>query len=175
MSNWYTEIQPDQPLMQGQIIFNCPVLLLSSTSDIEHIEEGQETELNAVIVEKDVIVLTQACDLEKGNVDQILLAEIIDSGNKNAAKEINKGRQPRRHLLNRKDSGERQIDYKLVDFSYIYTLPLDYLKSQLNSLGIRLQLNTPYAEYVSQRFGAYYSRIGLPSGISEDEIKEYHR
>ena len=175
MSNWYTEIQTNEPLMQGQIIFKCPVLVLSSTVEVNDLEEEQEAELNALIVEKDVIVLTQACDLENQNVDQVLLAEIIDSDSKNAAIEINTGKRPRRHLLNRKIDGEVQMNYKVVDFSYVYTLPLSYLQPQLKNLGIRLQLNTPYAEYVSQRFGAYYSRIGLPNGISKEEIKEFHK
>lgn len=174
MNEWYTEIQEDESLMQGQIIFDCPVLEITSTADVNGMETGEGLNIGADLMQKDVIVITQACDLANNNVDHILVVELYDSQSKNKAKDINKGKMPRLHLLNRKVGGAREMEYKIIDFSLVYTLPLSFINAQLTQLGTRLQLQTPYAEYVSQRFGAYYSRIGLPNGISEDEIKEHH-
>lgn len=174
MNEWYTEIDEDAAFSQGEIIFNCPVIIFSSPGGIE---EGIELEANSV--EKDVIILTQACDIENRKVDNILLAEIISEPNKDEAKQANAGRSPRYHLLNKKeeiDGCEIVInDYMLIDFSNVFTLPLEFFESQLKFLGKRLRLNTPYIEYVSQRFGAYYARIGLPNAISSHEIDEHYK
>ena len=101
MSNWYIEVTDKDDISQGDILLNCPVISASYGDD------GIEANLNY----SDVIVITQACDLENKKVDMVLLAPLLEAKDENIKKnlkEINKGRYPRYHLINEFNSEDRK-------------------------------------------------------------------
>jgi len=71
---WYERVGPGEGLTQGDIVFDCPLVSWSSTpiqvteldSEIEALKQGR------VAFRADVIVMTQACDLEQGKVRSVV-------------------------------------------------------------------------------------------------------
>ena len=64
---WYGAVSPGERLTRGDIIFDCPLVSWSSApiqvtgsgSELEALKQGR------VVFQADVIVMTQACDLEQ--------------------------------------------------------------------------------------------------------------
>jgi hypothetical protein len=123
--SWYEEVEFDLPITQGDILLNFPIPI------IEEKEEYPYYNLSAAYL--DVIIITQACDLENGKVDFITfcviesLSEItMDIMIKRAGPELNfselsanqrkmpmkiveeleQGYHLNFHLLNKNSSGE---------------------------------------------------------------------
>lgn len=74
---WYNEIQPNEPISQGDIFFRLPLFSVDTEridlTDIENVDNiGVEMKI------ANVIVLSQACDIQQGNVTSIMVAEIGD-------------------------------------------------------------------------------------------------
>jgi hypothetical protein len=71
---WYGTAGPEERLTQGDIIFDCPLVNWSSTpvrvtasgSEIEALKSGW------VALQADVIVMTQACDLEQDKIRNVV-------------------------------------------------------------------------------------------------------
>lgn len=190
MSDWYTEVEGKEKLTQGDIVFNCPVVVTYAKDNV----------LKAGKIQSNFIVLSQACDLENDKISNITLAEVlsmeqvntilgkqnntnIDLNNsmkrfdtsksiKNFGKEINKNAYPRYQILDKYKSLNLELPFSIIDFSEIHNIPSDYFKSQLVGLGYRLRINSPYRELIAQRFGSFYSRIGLPTVIGEELEKD---
>lgn len=163
---WYEEINVDGEITQGEIILNCPILLPNREYDFSKIYEAKN--VPTVLYKQDVIVLTQACDLANDPIpENIMLCRIQDiSGTSNTVlKEINSYRRPQHHLINKKENGTVKFNYQILDFADIYTVPIASVKEAIKRQEKRVILNSPYREFVSQRFGNYYSRIGLPNII----------
>ena len=67
---WYGTAGPGERLTQGDIIFDCPLVSWSSSpiqvtgssSEVDALKQGR------VAFQADVIVMTQACDLEQEKV-----------------------------------------------------------------------------------------------------------
>lgn len=53
----------------------------------------------------------------------------------------------------------------MVSFHEIYSQPKAMLEKVASERGRRLRLRSPYREHLSQAFGRYFMRIGLPIGI----------
>jgi len=170
LQDWYYEVEWTENLKQGQIILNCPI-------QITELEDGKIVSSTYYV---DVIILTQSCDLANNKVENIVLAELIDipytENKKQDTKtldQINKNERPRYHLIKEYSNGDIHMKPKLVDFGSIHTIPIEYLSLIREKLGNSIALNSPYREFVSQRFGAFFSRIGLPNGINSKELQRY--
>src|SRR3954463_15413201 len=75
MSNpWYEVAGPDVRLTQGDIILDCP-LLKWQLDDVAEGEKasGERLFKAAKAIKADVVVMTQACDLEQGKVSDVVL------------------------------------------------------------------------------------------------------
>src|SRR5215469_6149412 len=71
---WYETVGPADQLTQGDIIFDCP-LVSWSPSPIQVTGSGSEVEAlkqGRVAFQADVIVMTQACDLEQEKVRNVV-------------------------------------------------------------------------------------------------------
>jgi hypothetical protein len=72
---WYERVGAAERLTQGDIIFDCPLVSWSSTpiqvaslgSEVEALKQGR------LVFRADVIVMTQACDLEQGKVRNVVV------------------------------------------------------------------------------------------------------
>jgi hypothetical protein len=75
---WYESVSADTAITQGDLIFDCPVLSWGGEDLV--LEGANETEVlkgSAIAVSADVVVMTQACDLEYQKVSNVILCPHI--------------------------------------------------------------------------------------------------
>jgi len=164
---WY-EIVEGKELFQGDIITSCPLIIPPPTI---------EDEINADVVEYDVIIMSQSCDLVQNKLELVLVCPIwslSEFENKNPSykspemKELlRRGYLPGYHLLNRCEIDGFKTDYLVVDFRNIYSVPFDFLVELSKKRGNRLRLLPPYREHLSQAFARFFMRVGLPVDIPQ--------
>jgi hypothetical protein len=63
LSNWYVEVPANEQISQGDILFNCPIVVASPELDPAN-PPDYVGRVDNLIDTADVVVLTQACDLE---------------------------------------------------------------------------------------------------------------
>jgi hypothetical protein len=76
-SNWWYDIAPAaSPLTQGDLFFDCPLMSWREEAPDYLAAPGTEPETGSFVGWRrlNVIVLTQACDLEHGKVRDVVLA-----------------------------------------------------------------------------------------------------
>lgn len=169
--SWYEIVQGDS-LVQGDMFFMCPVATVVGPWSFP-IDEKQ---ISYEILQMNVIVMTQSSDLENQKTDLVLLACFNDwqttvlteyqKGNtairsRDFRKKLIEGNIPGLSLLH-KHEAEPQLDWSIVDFHRLYTLPKSFLAQYAKSLGPRLRLRSPYREHLAQAFARYFMRVGLP-------------
>lgn len=170
---WYEEIDVDGEITQGEIICNCPIILPHPENDFSKIYEVSE--IKSIIYFQDVVVLTQACDLANPPFpEEIILCRLQDikGTGRDKLESMNANRMPRYHLISKKDFGTVKFNYQIVDFGDVYYVPIKLVKEAIKRQEKRVILNSPYREFLSQRFGNFYARIGLPNNIDVDDLKE---
>lgn len=143
------------------------------------------TLLDATAVEASVIVLTQSCDLEQGKVDDVLLAQVIswtalteeelERGNqfirsRRFREKLIEGNIPNLSLLHH-TSGPPALEWSVVNFRRLFSLPVPYVQRTAERAGERLRLVSPYREHLAQAFARYIMRVGLPHAA--DAFKSY--
>jgi hypothetical protein len=185
--SWYEAIDKEQPVSQGDLLIGCP-LVTWKPGAISDIEEGSADLLKAAVVAEsaDVIVMTQACDLEQKNVDRVVvcIAEPLDkfrvswtklreakgrkTGNEswnNYLSALGNGFIWSHAVLNSGSIGELTTPTRVVSLHEIHTLPLDFVESYFSLKGARLRLISPYLEYLSQSFAKFFMRVALPIDV----------
>ncbi len=178
-NDWYAVVDPDDPLTQGDIFYNCPVLKWRS-GDYDSLEGNVKT------VAKDVVVMSQACDLEQAHIREVILCPTYQLSQykeywttsmelrsekpsvkawKKFRHEVRDGKKWNLAMLNVYE-GTIPTEIMIVDFYEIFSLPRSFLESWLKSQGSRrLTLLPPYREHLSQAFARYFMRVGLPTEI----------
>jgi hypothetical protein len=78
---------------------------------------------------------------------------------------IMKGERPPVAMLEKHD-GTPKATRSLVSFQHVYSLPKQVLGRVAAKANPRLRLLPPYREHISQAFGRYFTRIGLPQDIA---------
>lgn len=183
---WYGVVEAKAPLSQGDLILSCPIS--SWNEDISPAWNADGTvSLNQDEFIEDVILMTQACDLENDKLKNVILclaeplsqfqdawrAAMKARGQEPSAKawskfldSISKGHQWNYTLLNSFRSDGISTEIRVVNFHEVYTLPKVFLESFLARHGMqRLQLLSPYREHLSQSFARFFMRVGLPTAI----------
>lgn len=169
---WYA-IAEGSALLQGDFFDRCPVLVPSG--EIPEASEGEEYTLDAYIVEYDVIVLSQSCDLEQEKLDLVLvcphwsLEEFAQQNDffksRKGKEELRRGNIPGYHVLRKCDLEGWQRGIRVVDFRNVYSLPYPFLKQLAGKRVQRLRLMPPYREHLAQAFARFFMRVGLPVPI----------
>jgi hypothetical protein len=187
---WYEAVEAGERLTQGDLILNCPLiawkpdpLQLQQNTEKTDVLKGATTAIQA-----DVVVMTQACDLEHEKVTNVILCPHFSLADYRQAWEAemnNRNHNPtekawKRHcndicdgfvwnltMLNANSSDDLSIEHCIVDFHYVYTVPRSFLESLLKQRGQpRLRLLPPYREHLSQAFARFFMRVGLPVPIT---------
>ena len=181
---WY-QIVTGADITQGDIILQC--LVPVSTLDKTFLErfkklvgqqkgnKEEDLEAKTGFYVGDVIVMTQACDIEYNKVESIILCPIkgleksskddgLFRGSDMREKLVN-GDLPPYHLLNK--DAEFSVDYQIVNFHHVYSIPRSFLELVAEDAGERLRLLPPYREHLSQAFARYFMRMGLPVDIGK--------
>lgn len=165
MDKWWEIIDSDS-LMQGDLLENCTFFKPEENFDFEKPIFDR--------IDKNLIIITQSCDLENGKARVVALcpayrldefANDIPRFQKIDEKEnLRKGRYENFLLL--QSTNEKNNESLVIDFRDIISLPLDYLKDFAKNNPNRYRLNSPYREYLSQNFARFYMRVGLPIPLS---------
>jgi hypothetical protein len=169
----------DANLRQGDLLPGCWIPQFPADF-ADQTDEARETEAD----QADLIVITQSCDLEHGNVSLVGLCpiwsipafEVAQTGHgrikspgawRDYWNNVRKGRSPTLHLLASPTASSDPRAALVVDFRAIYSLPYDYLIRHMADIGVRWRLRSPFLEHFSQAFARSFMRIGLPSSVPE--------
>ena len=180
--SWYEAVPGNAGILQGDLILDCPLLVWKQDPKIEG--EGKDEELASLydIVAADIVVMTQACDLEQGRVTDVVVCSIHSSEEartlwaktqqgasekawKNFFDQITRGFVWNLAVLNLGEANGLKTPHRIVDFHEVSTIPLKYLQAIAVKRGQRLRLRPPYREHLSQSFARYFMRVGLPSSV----------
>ena len=175
---WYSVVSGSD-LRQGDIIFDCPVIVPTGLFTGDEVREGAT--LGAQIQTFDVVVMSQSCDLENGKLELVLVCphwtlEAFSQKQEyfktsKGRSDLQRGNVPGYHLINRCDFENWLPDLRVVDFRSAYGLPFAFLKGLCLDRGSRLRLLPPYREHLSQAFARFFMRVGLPSQVDLDGKK----
>lgn len=169
---FWQRIEPTDELRQGDYLPGCvAVPALLGDPDVP---DGERIPVE--LIELDVIVVTQSCDLaNKGKVKTVALCgvhsiEEVEAAHPKMAKPgawepVRQGRQEGIHLLASPDDPESPRASLVVDLREIHCLPLDYVRSKAQKIGPRWRLKPPYREHLSQAFARCYMRVALPTDL----------
>lgn len=175
-SSWYEKIDYSDNLVveQGDILFDCPYF--DATGD----KEDDETDIK--IIEHNVVVVTQSCDIANNKVNKIFVApweylldiikkkeeaegkQMSTKVKKKLFKHLSEGVHPSHHLLD-EDKEKGLNDYLVVDFSNTFIISWKTMKSTVAKRGYVIRLTSPYKEHLSQAFARFFMRVGLPSNL----------
>ncbi|MFH2142477.1 MAG: hypothetical protein ABIJ97_08655 [Bacteroidota bacterium] len=159
-------------LMQGDLVFNCPVVKPPS-----NYKNGGTPEIE--IDEYNVVVMTQSCDLDNDKVNIVLVcpfyswSEFINNaddsvkskkGQPKLWEDLKKGALPAYHLL-MVDKDSILKEPIVVVFKDIFGIHISSIKLHLKNSKNCLRLLPPYREHLSQAFARYFMRVGLPQNI----------
>lgn len=165
---WYDIIAGNENIMQGDFIYDCPVIIPSSNM-------ANEMDFDVKIRIYDVVIMSQSCDLANKNVDLALvcpvyaLDEFEEKSNFYKSREgkesLRRGNLPGYHLLNKCEIEGFNTDYLVVDFRNVYGVHFDLLENIAKKQAGRIRLLPPYREHLSQAFARFFMRVGLPVDI----------
>lgn len=190
--NWYALVSAEDPLDQGDLIFNCPIVGWQE-GPIELSEDSDSVRrLRDVIdvTETDVVVMTQTCDLAQNKVRHVVLCPVYAlsiyretwEAVQRTAGQAPTGKSWARHvdhiaagqiwnlaLLNSEEGTGYQTEHHIVDFQEVLSLPREFLDTWIRTNNKpRLRLLPPYREHLSQAFARFFMRVGLPMDIHKD-------
>ena len=151
---WFQEIRFSDEISQGDLIPEC-LLPRPTAGFYEDLLANNDEPAEAIDIQKaDVVVMSQACDIENDKIES-----------------IRQGKEPPYHVVDRYQSADITSGFQIVDFHQIYSVPKDYLQQLASRKPVRLRLNPPYREHLSQAFARYFMRVGLPSDIDRQELR----
>ena len=188
--SWYGVTEASEPLTQGDLILRCP--LANWKPGAVHVEDVEAEEALAAMTQiyrADVVVMTQACDLEHNKVENVVLCphfplsefrarweQAVEQAGQNptakawrrTCEDIAAGHVWNQTFLNslQREAPELELELRLVEFRQVMTVPRHFLESLLqNRNEPRLRLLAPYREHLSQAFARFFMRVGLPQGV----------
>lgn len=187
---WYEVVSASIELTQGDIILDCPVVRWASKPIEPRTVKDFEILKSAVeVVLADVVVITQACDLEQRKVENVILCPHVSLDKykeewegamkamnqtptskawQRTCEDIKNGYVWNLSMLNESNIENQTLAHRVVDFHDVFTLPRTFLESLLQSREqSRLRLRPPYREHLSQAFARFFMRVGLPTGITK--------
>ncbi len=176
MSNSWFEVINQSVLEQGDLITDCKIFRPVHA-------ESQKDDSVVTIAEEihDVIILTQTCDIENRNVEEVLVARVVTYGNLIAefgGADIRRSRTYRKtaldnvipaYLLLQERTIPPILEWSLVDFHNLFTIPRSLLSEITSGKGDRLRLVPPYKEHLAQSFAKYMMRVALPATLDAFE------
>ena len=177
---WYRVIEDDS-LEQGDILrdFEIPELVGSFSPGIA----DYEVDLQFL----DVVVMTQTCDLSHGKARSVVLCPVLPLrdflvaargrgehhwSRSDLLEQLRQGVVAGYHLLNDFQAGSVQLPLSIVDFHEIYSAAATQVRVAVSKNAARLRLCPPYREHLAQSFARFFMRVGLPTDISRDKLKQ---
>ena len=164
--DWYSKVKSEENLTQGDILLDFPILIpnsqLFNNSQEDHIEEI-ESETS------DVIVLSQACDLENYSTEDLIvfcpIYELKKSSimnKKDKWKPLITNRILNIFMLNKCEIENHEFDFTFADLKKVITTPYKFAEEFSQKEEYRIRLLPPYREALSSAFAYQFMRVGLP-------------
>lgn len=157
-AEWFENI--GDTLEQGDVLFDFPLPVITY--------EVESDKLGLAKAKRDVIVLTQSCDLPKPAQTEVLLATVFsyadlkeqDDNFKSSAfrDALRRGVAVSEFALPPRPGGDGQ--FLVVSFRKLQVVPKAYLFAHLPDQSLRLR--SPYKEYFAQAYARFMMRVGLP-------------
>jgi len=168
----WTEVE-GAALHQGDYLPGIQVPFFSPAAPEGEIAVGTEAEGRAEVQIKDVIVISQTCDLLLGKLRLVALCPVqtIDEFENDQPsmrrkwKDVQKGRHEGLHLLGSCDNTTNYRSALIADFREIISLPQGYVEQHADRCGRRKRLQSPFLEHFAQAFAKFYMRIALPNNF----------
>jgi len=186
---WYRLAAADERVTQGDIVFQCPLLNwnpeaieISSAA-----QSGERLKQISQAIEADVVVMTQACDLEHDHVTNVVVCPHVGliehkalweefmrskaqipsaKAWRNYCDDIQGGYIWNLCFLNDVELDGFSLEIRVVDFREVFTIPRTVLETVISERAVlRLQLLPPYKEHLSQAFARFFMRVGLPTPV----------
>lgn len=164
---WYEIVRGDELLLQGDFVDSCSLVVPPTAIESEKV--------SADVIEYNVIIMSQSCDLMQKKLDLVLVCPIWPLNeferrsdvfrSKKGKEALRQGNVPGYHLLNKCEIDGFKTNYLVVDFRTVYSVPFDFLLDLTIKRGERLRLLPPYREHLSQAFARFFMRVGLPVDI----------
>ncbi|GEM_PF-5074160 len=66
---WYAVVDDKEPLLQGDFINSCPVVIPPAIIKLENV--------SAEVIEYDVTIMSQSCDLEQKIMEMLYAADVL--------------------------------------------------------------------------------------------------
>ncbi len=160
----FTPFPTGATLTQGDIVDDCPLMLLESP------DRALENDVAPDFVRARVIVLTQACDLEQAKASKILVA-LVQASKTLVERGFLKPATIRDNLRRHQSfgwyflpssSGPVIFPESIVDLRQLHTVQRSILERLIADGKGVCRLATPYREHLAQHFAVTYMRIGLP-------------
>jgi hypothetical protein len=165
---WFAPIVGDD-IEQGDVLDKCPVFVPP-----DDLGATQPAQTNFIWEERDLIILSQSCDLVKDRpkVSDVLLCALWKRSEMtegplatvNGMEQARRGNYPGFHVIAECTLPEFGCEVRIVEFRRVYSLPIGFIRARAG-LGPRVRLLPPYREHLSQAFARYFMRVGLPSDI----------
>lgn len=176
ITDWYEIVEQSAEIEQGDLLRAFPVLV--PIGEIDAFEGGEAA---GEVIETDVVVLSQSCDIENDKIKFLVLAEVLlwekvveealRRGNSYVKstefrKKLVAGEIPNLALLKRRHP-EPSIGWSVVDFHKLHVAAKGHVARVASRQGNRLRLKSPYREFLSQSLGRYFMRVALPADCRE--------
>ena len=170
---WFGIAGGSDDVQQGDILRRCP-LFFPTTIDLDDPQARSEFSWE----KRDVIVMSQSCDLVKGRGSdgdkEVLICVLLKPSElgtnplatKDGLNGLRSGKRPAFHLLNEIDIQGYTSEVSIVSFQHIRSLPLTFVRQRAQNQ-LHPRLLPPYREHLSQAFARYFMRVGLPVAIPE--------
>lgn len=162
-------------LQQGDLFPNCSIVVPDPKTYDRLLSESDGSDLRMpnqpiLVIEVDVMVVSQSCDIAKSDCTQILVCQYHPAADysKERRAEIAKDRLAALHMIEACDLEGVAFSQQVLDFRAVYTAPKDFLMALARSRGKRARLLPPYREHMAQAFARYFMRVGLPRNLKRD-------
>jgi hypothetical protein len=191
---WYDLVDPSTPVTQGDVIPQMPLVGWGGAAIVDPEGSPDELESMIAIMRDDVVVMSQACDIEQAKIENVVLCPVValsDYHNAWAEDQRSRDQNPTDKawgslcdeitngyrwnlamlgagLATPPDSDvEVAYEHRIVDFHDVYSVPLGWLNGFARSRGEpRWRLRPPYREHLSQAFARFFMRVGLPVDVT---------
>jgi hypothetical protein len=159
-----------ESLSQGDYLQDCPIPIIPS--DFSPLPGAN---MVFEIMNYNVVVMTQSCDLAQGKVRNVVLCPIFtldiiqanlpEYKSTKAFENVRTGRVDGWYMVAGFDSPLNNSSALIIDFKQVFSLPIDFLSKFGSENGFRKRLKPPFLERMSQAFARFFMRVGLPSDI----------
>jgi len=155
---WYGNIEGD--LEQGDVLFDFPLPAVTYDSATGN--------LGLARAKRDVVVITQTCDIPKPAQSDLLLGLVFSYSELSASNEAFRSSEFRTSLSRGTTISEFALppkpgegsEFLVVSFRKLHVIPKEYVRDLMGEKGVRL--TSPYKEYFAQAYARFTMRVGLP-------------